>query len=59
MAVDLFRLTQAGGASFDSPWYKEVIAPIARGAGLTWGGDWKSIKDMPHVELPGFIPFKA
>lgn len=59
MAVDLFRLTQSGGASFDAPWYKEVVAPIARGAGLVWGGDWKSIKDMPHVELPGFIPFKA
>jgi hypothetical protein len=59
MAVDLFRLTQAGGAAFERPWYSETIAPIAKAAGLIWGGDWKSISDMPHVELPGFTPFKA
>jgi peptidoglycan L-alanyl-D-glutamate endopeptidase CwlK len=59
MAVDLFRITQTGGASFDRPWYEGTIAPIAKAAGLVWGGDWKSIKDMPHVELPGFEPFKS
>jgi peptidoglycan L-alanyl-D-glutamate endopeptidase CwlK len=59
MAVDLFRITQAQGASFDRNWYEAVVAPIARASGLVWGGDWKSIKDMPHVELPGFKPFKA
>lgn len=59
MAVDLFRLTQAGGASFDLPWYTSVVAPIAEAAGLIWGGSWKSIKDAPHVELPGFKPFKV
>ena len=58
-AVDLFRLTQQAGASFDKPWYEAVVAPIARASGLVWGGDWHSIKDMPHVELPGFKPFKA
>jgi peptidoglycan L-alanyl-D-glutamate endopeptidase CwlK len=51
-AVDFFRLTQSGGASFDAPFYRDTIAPIARAAGLTWGGDWKSFKDMPHVEMP-------
>ena len=56
-AVDLFRLTMAG-ASFDKVWYESVVAPVARAAGLVWGGDWHSIKDMPHVELPGFLPFK-
>lgn len=50
-ALDWFRLTQAGGASFDSVWFKDVLAPAARNAGLVWGGDWKSFKDMPHVEL--------
>lgn len=56
-AVDLFRLTQAGGAAFDKPWYESVVAVVAKAAGLVWGGDWKSIKDCPHVELPGFVPF--
>lgn len=50
-ALDWFRLTQAGGASFDGPWYRAVLAPSAKAAGLVWGGDWKSIKDLPHVEL--------
>lgn len=59
MAVDIFRITQAGGASFDAPWYEQVVAPVAKAAGLVWGGDWKSLKDRPHVELPGFQKFKA
>lgn len=56
-AIDLFRLTLTGGASFDSPWYRDIVAPVARASGLVWGGDWKSIKDMPHVELPGWTKF--
>lgn len=59
MAVDLFRLTLTNGANFDAPWYRDTISPIVRASGLIWGGDWKSIKDMPHVELPDFIPFKS
>lgn len=58
-AVDLFRLTQANGASFDKPWYILVIGPIVRAAGLVYGGDFKVLKDYPHVELPGWQPFKA
>lgn len=51
-ALDWFRLTQSGGANFDSPWYQSILAPAAKKAGLVWGGDWHSIKDLPHVELP-------
>jgi hypothetical protein len=58
-AVDLFRLTQANGAMFDRTWYVAVIAPIVRAAGLTYGGDFKALKDYPHVELPGWQPFKT
>lgn len=29
-----------------------VIGERARAAGLTWGGDFKSLKDMPHIEDP-------
>lgn len=52
LAVDFFRLTLAGGASFDRPWFIAVLGPAARGAGLEWGGDWRSFKDYPHVEVP-------
>ena len=57
-AVDLFQLTQAGGAAFNRLWFELTIAPIGKAAGLVWGGDWRAISDMPHFELPGFIPFK-
>jgi peptidoglycan L-alanyl-D-glutamate endopeptidase CwlK len=29
-----------------------VIGQAAKSLGLTWGGDFKSIKDEPHFELP-------
>lgn len=32
---------------------------LAKAAGLKWGGDFTTIKDMPHVELPGQPPSKG
>ncbi len=51
LAIDFFRLTQAGGASFDRPWFIAVLMPAVRAAGLVSGGDFKSFKDYPHVEV--------
>ena len=31
--------------------YEGGSAEAARQAGLVWGGDWRSIKDLMHVEL--------
>ena len=56
-AIDLFRIGPHGEAIFDATWFRDVIAPIVRASGLVWGGDWKHIIDMPHVEMPGFKPF--
>ncbi|HVL66763.1 MAG TPA: M15 family metallopeptidase [Vicinamibacterales bacterium] len=28
------------------------LGELARAEGLVWGGDWKSLVDKPHVELP-------
>jgi peptidoglycan LD-endopeptidase CwlK len=35
----------------------ELLGSVARSTGLTWGGDWRSLKDLGHVELsrPGVI----
>lgn len=30
----------------------EYLGHLARSHGLTWGGDWETLKDMPHVEWP-------
>jgi peptidoglycan LD-endopeptidase CwlK len=34
----------------ESPLYK-AVAVLGKQLGLTWGGDWNSIKDEPHYEL--------
>lgn len=30
----------------------EAVGKIGKKLGLEWGGDWKSIKDRPHFQLP-------
>lgn len=30
----------------------ETVGKIGQSIGLEWGGDWKSIKDKPHFQLP-------
>lgn len=34
----------------ESPYYAKLGA-VGKSVGLSWGGDWKSIKDMPHYEV--------
>lgn len=50
LALDWFRITQAGGAEWDSIWYKNHLKPACEAAGLEWGGNW-SFKDLPHSEI--------
>lgn len=50
-AVDLAFVVD-GQPSWDEslPW--RLYGEMAKSQGLTWGGDWKSIVDKPHIELP-------
>ena len=32
------------------PW--RLYGEIGKALGLVWGGDWKSLVDRPHLELP-------
>jgi len=55
-AVD-FCVVRNGCACWDFPDYKrvaDVIKAEAKRLGIpvSWGGDWKTFKDGPHVELP-------
>lgn len=50
LALDWFRLTHTG-ADWNRQWFIDKLAPAALSYGLVWGGDWKSLKDYPHVEL--------
>ena len=54
-AVDLTFLDELGRISWAEhhPW--DTYGACARAAGLKWGGDWKSFKDRPHVELPATV----
>ncbi len=59
LAVDYFLTTDDGQ---DSIWtvnhnWKRV-AEIAKGLGFTWGGDWTSFKDYPHLELTGGLTWR-
>ncbi len=55
-AVDLAPMLD-GVVSWDWPLYHRLAkivkaAGAAEGVPLTWGGDWRTLKDGPHWELP-------
>lgn len=55
-AVDLWCLV-AGEVRWDWPLYHHLAAVMKKAAGkvgvpIEWGGDWRSLKDGPHFQLP-------
>jgi peptidoglycan L-alanyl-D-glutamate endopeptidase CwlK len=40
-----------GKVSWDADEYAP-LGELAKKYGLHWGGNWKSLKDYPHLELP-------
>lgn len=52
-AFDIVCLDSAGKADWNSPNF-EKAGKIGRECGLVWGGDFKTIKDMPHFEIRGW-----
>lgn len=60
LAVDLGPINYPGKIAD----YKELalgmtLAARELGIGLTWGGDWKSLKDWPHFELANWKIIKS
>jgi peptidoglycan L-alanyl-D-glutamate endopeptidase CwlK len=55
-AVDMTFLDERGRPTWDLrlPWAR--YGQVAKAQGLVWGGDWKSLRDMPHIELPETEP---
>lgn len=54
-AVDV-AMTHHGKVVWDWPLYEKFSAYVkaeakARGVPITWGGDWKKLRDGPHYEL--------
>jgi len=52
-ALDFFRLT-VNGADFSTDWYVTLIGPKAREAGFEYAGDWKTFKELVHVQIANF-----
>lgn len=57
LAVD-FVFVVDGKVSWDDKLYRN-IGRWATQAGLEWGGNWKSFKDMPHCQLPDLPSYKV
>lgn len=49
-AID-FAVVFNGKVTWNDKMYK-VAGPYFVAEGLIWGGNWKSFKDYPHLELP-------
>ena len=50
-AFDIFR-DDGNGAYNDAGGFFEKVGSIGTSLGLEWGGNWKSIVDKPHFQLP-------
>lgn len=51
IAIDFAR--NDGKAPYDdSDGFFTKVGKVGKSLGLEWGGDWKSIKDKPHFQLP-------
>ena len=35
------------------------LGPIVETVGLEWGGSWKSIKDLPHIQIKNYKEYKG
>ncbi|MEC0282445.1 M15 family metallopeptidase [Terribacillus saccharophilus] len=54
LAVDYFLTNEDGTKaiwSVNSHWQR--VAAIAKSLGFVWGGDWRSFRDYPHLEMTG------
>ena len=50
-AFDFFR-NDGKGAYFDKDNFFKQVGELGVSLGLEWGGNWKSIVDRPHFQLP-------
>ena len=58
-AVDLAPML-GGKVSWDWPLYDRLAdivkaAAVAENVPITWGGDWKTFKDAPHIQLAASV----
>lgn len=53
-AIDVAVVDNATGKYLWEESYYRSLGPIAAAVGLEWGGNWKSLKDIPHIQVPKY-----
>ena len=53
VAFDFYR-NDGKGAYSNTDGFFEKVGKIGKSLGLEWGGEWKSITDLPHFQLAGW-----
>ncbi len=53
LAIDMFITNKAGTSATWPVGELRKVAQIAKGLGFEWGGDWKTFKDNPHLQMTG------
>lgn len=53
VAFDFYR-NDGKGAYYDKDGFFRKVGQVGKSIGLEWGGDWKSIIDQPHFQLPNW-----
>lgn len=51
IAADFYRNDGKGAYNEENNFF-ETVGVIAKSLGLGWGGEWKSLRDLPHLYLP-------
>ncbi len=60
LAFDFCPLNESGGLDWNAPksvWAK--VGEIAESHGMTWGGHFKTLLDLPHIEHPRWRGVRA
>ena len=52
-AFDIAFKDARGKLLWDNTYFQQ-FAVLLKGMGCAWGGDWKSVRDLPHFEVPNF-----
>lgn len=58
LAIDYFIVSDDGKNAIwtvDTKWKR--VAAIGKSLGFSWGGDWSSFKDYPHLDMTGGLTY--